>query len=852
MSNVRIVYRGKQATWYQDFWADDAHTVPLLPATGYPKWSVRDPNGMFVADGVGVEIKEGTFQAIWNVPQAALLSNAEQRYEIVWEMLTEQGRTVQPSEQFDVVDEIITEATHRNQKFVCLAGRDFPMVKRFTFKPFEIKAEVVASQFDSVALQTKSFSASEAVQDGDSWFYQFVINKAVLREDTNFIVLWTLKERPNSVPETIYDVLDSVSVRMLQFVPDVRMFIDKYQKKVGRVQAYEDSDIFEYMRRGQEIVNAWHPMTHWGTQANSPIWSIGHLWRLAACWYGLGAQYLLETDLAFSFCVVGETLISTPYGLVKIEDFVGETDVGMYPSQQVITTPTGNKTLESVIVTGTKPVRTIATKMGYEVTGTDNHPVLVITPELNLEWRTLDNIEDGDFIAISKNTVEGENFDLSAYWQQALLEVKSKKYAHNLNVPTKFPQKMTNELGRLLGYVIAEGCFSENTMRVTNKADSLLEDYAYCLANCFGVSDDLWQAKEGIREIRTHSKIIKVFLEKLGYRDAYCNELEIPWSIMQAPLDVVKNFIRTYVDGDGCLPEDDYGIITSSSKKLLIQMQQLLLRFGIISKRTDPPVEKVMAFDSKYECWATGFLKIRGLSWDKYRTVIGEGIKIFSENKTRRYPQIETIPNLRAYVECCTRDVTANKGWINKERVNVGWRLNSVSDIYNTSHHTYAHLSRYLENAGEGLNKYFPELHKKLVTLVGTDFFFDEIVSNVKLSKPRLVYDVRLPHTSDDLLTHAFISNGIVSHNSGQSVTLDYDRTANIDNMQTKLMDLFDKQLTPAKQHLFRRSQPAGIVAGRPYMMGRIYNYTFKLGPNFGGMGSTFFGWLNSLGILGG
>lgn len=301
MSNVRIVYRGKQATWYQEFWADDAHTVPLVAATGYPKWSVRDINGMFTVEGTGTEIREGTYQAVWNVPKAALLSNAEQRYEIVWEMLTDQGRTVQASEQFDVIDEIITEATHRNQKFVCLANRDFPMVKRFTFKPFEVKAEIVASQFDSVALQSKTFSPSEATQDGDSWFYQFIIGKAVLREDTNFIVLWTIKENPNSVPETIYDVLDSVSVRMLQFIPDIRMFIDKYQKKIGRVQAYEDSDIFEYMRRGKEMINAWHPMTHWGTEINSPIWSLGHLWRLAACWYGLGAQYLLETDLAFNF-----------------------------------------------------------------------------------------------------------------------------------------------------------------------------------------------------------------------------------------------------------------------------------------------------------------------------------------------------------------------------------------------------------------------------------------------------------------------------------------------------------------------------------------------------------------------
>jgi hypothetical protein len=301
MSNIRIVRRGKEAVWHQEFWADSAHTVALVPASGYPKWAVRDPNGMAVMDGVGAQVSDGTWQATWNVPKSAPLSNAELRYEIVWEMTTDQGRTVQATEQFDVIDETITEATHRHQKFVALAKRPFPVMKRFTFKPAALSVEIVNSRMDAMVLQSQTFYETNAVPDGDSWIYTFVIDASVLAEDQNYTVLWTFQETVVSVPDVVYDIIDTVSVRMLQFVPDVRMFIDKYQKKVGRVQAYEDSDIFEYIRRGKEIVNAWHPMTSWGTEFSSPLWSIGHLWRLAAVWYGLGAQYLLETDLAFNF-----------------------------------------------------------------------------------------------------------------------------------------------------------------------------------------------------------------------------------------------------------------------------------------------------------------------------------------------------------------------------------------------------------------------------------------------------------------------------------------------------------------------------------------------------------------------
>ena len=89
---------------------------------------------------------------------------------------------------------------------------------------------------------------------------------------------------------------------------DLRMLIDKFQKTAGKVQAYEDSDLMEYLKKGQEWINAFNPVTCWDRSNGSPLWVVTQFWIMAAAWYGLTAQHLLEVDLSFSFSGLTTTL----------------------------------------------------------------------------------------------------------------------------------------------------------------------------------------------------------------------------------------------------------------------------------------------------------------------------------------------------------------------------------------------------------------------------------------------------------------------------------------------------------------------------------------------------------------
>ena len=77
------------------------------------------------------------------------------------------------------------------------------------------------------------------------------------------------------------------------------MLIDKLQKRLGIVQAYEDSDIVEYLARGAELVNSIYPTTFFGFQTMPGALTVHHL--LYSGWYALQAQGLLSTEISFSF-----------------------------------------------------------------------------------------------------------------------------------------------------------------------------------------------------------------------------------------------------------------------------------------------------------------------------------------------------------------------------------------------------------------------------------------------------------------------------------------------------------------------------------------------------------------------
>lgn len=116
-------------------------------------------------------------------------------------------------------------------------------------------------------------------------------------------------------------------------------------------------------------------------------------------------------------CVTGDTLIPTEFGMVRIDSLKPENAVGteddeggtFYPLQIYVQTPYGMQKTSHFYDSGLKPTIRFQTRAGYTLCGTHVHPVLTLSPSGEKAWRTLAELQPGDYVAIQRHGTFAEN-----------------------------------------------------------------------------------------------------------------------------------------------------------------------------------------------------------------------------------------------------------------------------------------------------------------------------------------------------------------------------------------------------------------------------------------------------------
>src|SRR5437660_7829405 len=110
---------------------------------------------------------------------------------------------------------------------------------------------------------------------------------------------------------------------------------------------------------------------------------------------------------AMRYCVVGGTRVQLPAGTVRIEDLSGalapdsERDVDLTVLDRAGRPVHASRIFHS----GDHPVLKVRTREGYELTGTQNHPVLCLVDMVGvplLLWKRLDELRQGDHVVLSR------------------------------------------------------------------------------------------------------------------------------------------------------------------------------------------------------------------------------------------------------------------------------------------------------------------------------------------------------------------------------------------------------------------------------------------------------------------
>lgn len=260
--------------------------------------------------------------------------------------------------------------------------------------------------------------------------------------------------------------------------------------------------------------------------------NFGRRWTQKANIY---AKVLDETDIVIAplsdnkfnrcKCVIGNTLINTNKGLIKIRDLVDR----RYDELKIM----NNNVTSYFKYEGEKTIKLI-TDIGIEIEGTPTHRLFV-----DGRWKTISEFIVGDII-------EFNSFEYQAKEYQKIL--------FNDSNETQLSIIFTETYGRFFGYLIGG---------VIN-VEYLIE----YLSNYIG----------GNKEVE-----IREYVEK--YITNNVNNLEVPEFILMSPKSVIWEFLLGIFGIQGEMVKDNSSIyLSSNSLNLIKQIQILLLGFGVVGR----------------------------------------------------------------------------------------------------------------------------------------------------------------------------------------------------------------------------------------------------------------------------
>jgi transitional endoplasmic reticulum ATPase len=302
-------------------------------------------------------------------------------------------------------------------------------------------------------------------------------------------------------------------------------------------------------------------------------------------------------------CVVGDALIALENGgLIRIEELAKGVLPGVYIADLPIYPPGSAKALHIYDVPETMEM---ITETGKRLRTTLNHPLMT-----EHGWTEAEKLKPEDRVKTIKwipsptqYVVVSDTINMVRLWTKPLM-----------------PKFWDEQLGELFGIFIAEGTASKD--RVFFTIESHEEELATAIRKemaIFGV--------EGYTVPKSGKQCNVLRFDNRGLAEFFCKywsrvEKRVPTPILMSPNTVVAAFLRGAFEGDGYTRKANkyHGVfLKSKHRKLLEEVQTLLLRFGITSRIHGGPYTTKGGRDS-----ASYVLAIRGKNVvNKFKEQIG-------------------------------------------------------------------------------------------------------------------------------------------------------------------------------------------------------------------------------------
>ncbi len=444
-------------------------------------------------------------------------------------------------------------------------------------------------------------------------------------------------------------------------------------------------------------------------------------------------------------CLVEDTLVFTNEGMKPLSAFrppASRVDTFTELEEIAVRGQAGITRASHFYDGGLSPVLRIRTRLGFELTGTPTHRLWVRNVDGTEGWKTISEISAGDVVALeqkcdlwgSKLRVPNSVPDISP---------RAKRY--------RLPNQLTSDLAYLFGLLIGDGNLTGRNAVHFSTGDTFLgEEFKRIVFEQFGYRAGFTtKERTDARGWYVTSQQIRAYLAQLGLEHAGAQDKSVPWSVLQAPRDIVVAFLQGLFDTDGSA-DKRYGNLelSTASATLSHQVQILLLNLGIVSTRRVKQTSRLPSFR----------VSIRGEAALVFYHEIG--FRLERKQARRRFaseirrPNIGGIPHLAPTLKKIQERIVsiANKPVALKHVK----QINSIFYTYvpngrNPSYSKLAELASYCQQNGVPCGE--------IDTLLRNRYFYDSVES-VEAAGVKQVYDLSVPDGN------AYVAAGFVSHNS--------------------------------------------------------------------------------------
>ena len=456
----------------------------------------------------------------------------------------------------------------------------------------------------------------------------------------------------------------------------------------------------------------------------------------------------------FNKCVTGNTdIVDAETGeIVKIEE--------VYRNRSVNFTLGCNDDLKikklritNIVKNGIKPVWKLKTSLGKEIEATANHPFLMMDG-----WKKLEDIKKGERIALPRiYPLEGNN-PFPAYKIISLAGILSEGNTCHTSGAYFYAANS-----------VYFNDFIENVKEFPNTSPTVIRRRNIFEAYC-GTGRDArfckgnipWNKKGGAvcLEKTVIRSGFRVWLEELDLVHKSAGEKFIPSFIFGLDNKSLALFIGRLWAGDGFVftKRNPLPFYATSSKQLAFQLQDLLARFGILSK--------IYKKEFKYRYKGKTTIKRGYVLMLQGRNGVDSFIKHIVPYIVGRGKNIERLkayykgaPRNKESKDIIPQEIKFIVQRLKKEK-GIGWReieKDSKISMKEFVGRLHKHKEGFRRDTVKRVGEYFNS--PELIKYACSDLYWDKVVS-VEYVGEKATYDLQIERY------HNFIANGIIVHNS--------------------------------------------------------------------------------------